>query len=146
MSVSPSLLIHHVTVGTIMRNHISIPLKIVHGEETVETKALLDSGAGGMFIDQNFTQRFPIRTLDHPLKAFNGDGTENKTGMIWSYVDLEFAVDKQKFTERLYVTGLGRQKIILGFPWLNKHNPKINWKTGKMEWNKFVLPKYFFLN
>ena len=99
-----------------------------------------------MFIDQNFAQQFPIKTLNHPLKAFNVDGSENKTRTIRSYVDLKFAVDKQKFTECLYVTGLGRQKIILGFLWLNKHNPKIDWKTGKMEWNKFILPKYFFLN
>ena len=99
-----------------------------------------------MFIDQKFSQQFPIKTLDHPLKAFNVDGTKNKTGTIRSYVDLEFAVNQQKFTEHLYVTGLGKQKIILGFPWLNKHNPKIDWKTGKMEWKKFVFPKNFFLN
>ena len=32
--------------------------------------------------------------------------------------------------------GLGRQKIILGLPWLMEHNPKIDWKTRKMEWLK----------
>jgi len=25
---------------------------------------------------------------------------------------------------KLLMTGLGKQRIILGFPWLNKHNPK----------------------
>ena len=37
----------------------------------------------------------------------------------------------------IYVTGLGKQKIILGFPWLQKHNPKIDQKTGKIEWKKY---------
>jgi hypothetical protein len=32
------------------------------------------------------------------------------------------------------VTGLGKQKIILGFPWLNEHNPDIDWKTGRITW------------
>ena len=32
--------------------------------------------------------------------------------------------------------GLGRQKIILGLPWLMEHNLKIDWKTGKMEWSE----------
>jgi hypothetical protein len=32
------------------------------------------------------------------------------------------------------VTGLGKQKILLRFPWLNKHNPDINWKTGEFAW------------
>ena len=36
--------------------------------------------------------------------------------------------------ERFYITGLGNQKIILGFPWLKKHNPQINWKTGNITW------------
>ena len=26
-----------------------------------------------------------------------------------------------------------RQKIILGLPWLIEHNPKIDWKTGKIK-------------
>ena len=32
--------------------------------------------------------------------------------------------------EWLLVTGLGKLKIILGFPWLNKQNPVIDWKRG----------------
>jgi len=32
------------------------------------------------------------------------------------------------------MTGLGKQRIILGFPWLNKHNPEINWQTGELNW------------
>jgi len=35
---------------------------------------------------------------------------------------------------RLLVSGLGKQRIILGFPWLSKHNPDIDWKTGKFAW------------
>jgi len=32
------------------------------------------------------------------------------------------------------MTGLGKQRIILSFPWLNKHNPEINWQTGELNW------------
>ena len=35
---------------------------------------------------------------------------------------------------QLLVTGLGSQRIILGFPWLNEHNPDIDWKTGVFKW------------
>ena len=34
----------------------------------------------------------------------------------------------------LLVTGLGKQKMILGFPWLQKHNHIINWQTETFEW------------
>jgi len=32
------------------------------------------------------------------------------------------------------MTGLGKQRIILGFPWLNRHNPEINWQTRELNW------------
>ena len=35
---------------------------------------------------------------------------------------------------RLLVTELGRQKIILGFPWLREQNPDINGKSGEFKW------------
>src|SRR6202789_2149357 len=89
-----------------------------------------------MFIDQNFAKNFEIQNLDEPVKAYNVDGTENKKGLIKSYVDLEFQLGEQKFKEQFYdnVTGLGKQKIILGFPWLHKHNPIIDWKKGEITW------------
>ena len=37
---------------------------------------------------------------------------------------------------QLLITGLGKQKIILGFPWLNEHNPDINWRTGEFSWRQ----------
>ena len=51
-----------------------------------------------------------------------------------SYVELEFKINSRKFREQFYVTGLEKQKIILGFTRLQKYNPLIDWKTGKIEW------------
>jgi len=62
------------------------------------------------------------------------DGTENKRGKITSFVDLDLTINGKTNTTRLMVTGLGKQRIILGFPWLNEHNPDINWRTGKFIW------------
>ena len=42
---------------------------------------------------------------------------------------------------RLLVMGLGKQKIILGFPWLHEYNPEINWKTGDFTWWKTEKPQ-----
>ena len=139
-SVYPSLDIHHVTVANISRNTLSIPIQIATGisGEIVETPSLIDSGAGGKFIDQNFAKRFDVKKMNKPLKAYNVDGTENKRGTIKHYVDLKFTIGKRNFVERLLVTGLGKQKIILGFPWLNQHNPIINWKNGEIEWRPYI--------
>ena len=37
------------------------------------------------------------------------------------------------------MTGLGKQRIILGFPWLHKHNPIIDWKKGEITWKPFKI-------
>jgi RNase H-like domain found in reverse transcriptase/Reverse transcriptase (RNA-dependent DNA polymerase) len=92
-----------------------------------------------LFIDQNYAKNFTIQHLDEPLKAFNVDRTENKTGTIRSYVDLEFQLGDRNFAERFYVTGLGKQKIILGFPWLQKYNPTIDWKRGTLTWKTWKV-------
>jgi hypothetical protein len=86
-------------------------------KKTVET--VINSGTGRLFIDQNFAKNFEINYLHKPVKAYNVDGTENKQGMINAYVNLEFKLGDQKFNKRFYVTGLGKQRIIFGFPWLH---------------------------
>ena len=70
---------------------------------------------------------------------------ENKKGTIKNYVDLQFSINGKEFQERFYVTGLGKQKAILGLTWLKKHNPEINWQTGKLEWRTRPNPKRFFI-
>ena len=121
-----------------MSKSISIPILIKDDQkkESVETLALIDSGAGGEFIDQNYAKKsgLKIQKLEEPLIARNVDGTENKRGRITSFVDAELKVNGKIMKLRLYVTGLGRQKVILGFPWLNEYNPEIDWKTGRFTW------------
>jgi hypothetical protein len=39
----------------------------------------------------------------------------------------------------LLITGLGKQKFILGLPWLVKENPDINWQSGILQWRPTPL-------
>lgn len=147
-SVSPSLDIYHVTTAMIHSNKLSIPIEMNDCMvENVETLGLIDSGAGGKFIDQNFAKAagFEILKLEKPLRAFNVDGTENKKGTIKSYVKLNLKIHGRRSQEELLVTGLGKERIILGFPWLTDHNPDINWKTGEFSWREPVKRRFFNL-
>jgi hypothetical protein len=67
------------------------------------------------------------------------DGTENKWGTISSYMNLKFKLRDQMFNKQFYVTGLEKQKVILGFPWLHKHNQIINWKGGEITWKPYQI-------
>jgi hypothetical protein len=55
-------------------------MKEAETNKTAETFGLIDSGAGGKFIDQNYAKwkGFEIKTLQEPITARNVDGTENK--------------------------------------------------------------------
>ena len=64
--------------------------------------------------------------------VYNVDGTLNKKGTTRNYVDLPLTIFGKTKMEQLMVTGLGKVKIILGFPWLKEQNPIINWQTGRM--------------
>ena len=108
--------------------------------ENVETLGLIDSGAGGKFVDQNFTKKSGFKTLklEEPLRVLNVDRTKNKRGTIKDYVELNLEINGRKSLEQpeLMVTGLGKEQIILGFPWLTDHNPDINRKTGQFSWRE----------
>jgi hypothetical protein len=54
-------------------------------------------------------------------------------------MNLKFKLGGQMFNEQLYVTRLGKQKIILGFPWLHKRNPIIDWKKEEITWKPFQI-------
>jgi hypothetical protein len=135
--VSPYLDVYSVAIANISRNSISVPINIGLSKQTVET--LIGSSTGGLFINQNFAKNFDINYLDELVKAYNVDEMENKRGTINAYVNVEFSLGEQKFKEWFYVTGLGKQRIILGFPWLYKYNPIINWKKGEITFKPFQI-------
>ena len=96
--------------------------------------ALLDSGATGLFIDADFVQakNLTVQRLPRSIPVYNIDGSLNVHGSIKETVDL--ILRYQDHTERatFHVTALGGVPVILGHPWLSKHNPQIDWTTGEV--------------
>jgi predicted aspartyl protease len=114
--------------------HLPIKVGTDRGKD-VEMKALLDSRAGGIFMDHQFADKNSI--LLHPLaklvSVWNVDGTQNKKGTITHYVKEEMEINGRRTKLTFLVTGLGNESIILGLPWLQKVNPVIDWKKGTFE-------------
>jgi hypothetical protein len=64
-SASPSISIEHVQVAPIEKNTMTVDI-LISGEslgqkKIVETTTLLDTGAGGKFIDQNFIRNQKLK-------------------------------------------------------------------------------------
>ena len=80
-SVSPILDMYRITAEHMQSNSFSIPVQIRNDtNQNIETLALIDSGAGGKFIDQNYAWKLgvKIQKLEQPLIARNVDRTRNK--------------------------------------------------------------------
>ena len=139
--MSPSLSILSVLVARVSNKSITVPITLHESQknrEPVELEALLDSEAGGLFIDITFAKeyKFILCNLPEPLNAYNVDGTMNKKGTITSYIEADLQIGERITKTRFYVTGLWKQKVILGFPWLQDENPDVDWKTGEIRWKK----------
>jgi hypothetical protein len=97
--------------------------------------ALLDSGATYNFMDKRMARQLKIRTkpLAIPRTIRNVDGTHNQDGTLNRFTNLEVMVDSHKEILRFYITDLAEDRAILGFPWFQEFNPKINWKNGTID-------------
>jgi hypothetical protein len=97
--------------------------------------ALVDSGATENFVNIQMAEcwAMPQKMLPKPQPIINVDGTENKAGMVKEACILEVEHRGDQQLQRFYVTDLGFDRILLGYPWLSAFNPRIDWKTGAVE-------------
>jgi predicted aspartyl protease len=98
-------------------------------------RMLVDSGATGLFIDQEYVKsnQIPTRKLSQVVLIYNVDRSPNQDGAISEVVDLLLQYNGHSERALLCVTGLGKQNLILGHTWLKDHNPEVDWRTGKVE-------------
>ena len=107
-----------------------INVSFTFDKNKVAENALLDSGATNNFINQRMVNRLHISTqcLAKPRILYNVNKTENKSGRITHYVDLEITRGTQIQVQRFYIANLGTNRFIMGFPWLYEFNPEIDWR------------------
>jgi hypothetical protein len=76
--------------------------------------------------------RLDTKELWHPWKVYNVDGTENQGGIISKSCVLCVHRGEQQITQQFYVTNLGQDHVILGYPWLWGSNPDVDWEEGQL--------------
>ena len=106
--------------------------------EEATTEAMVDTGATGDFIDQDFVKRTGLLTckLTQPIPVYNVDGSPNEAGSINNVVDVIMSYNGHSERILLAVTQLGKQSMILGFTWLKKHNPEIDFRTRSVKMSR----------
>ena len=95
-----------------------IGLKQEEEEEGIMTETLLDSGATGLVMSEEFAKKhkFKRTKLERPVYVRNVDGMLNYAGPIVDMVEVEIYFKGHK--ERMSIDVIGGQKwsVILGMP------------------------------
>jgi len=114
---------------------VKIGLKQEGDKEGVVTEALLDSGATGLVMSEEFARRhkFKRTKLERLVYVRNIDGMLNYVGPIVDTVEMEIFFKGHKERTSIYVIRDQRWSVILGMPWLAHHNPEIDWKIGEVK-------------
>jgi len=115
---------------------IILPIEIstTNTSEVYSVKALLDSGATGNFIDQDFVCMKGISTqsISCPILVYNMDGSPNEASQISEVVDVVLHYKSHFKRMLLAISSLRKQSMILGYTWLKNHNLEVDWQTGKI--------------
>ena len=97
--------------------------------EACKILALLDSGCTGTIMDQQFAKGKGLEThkLPQPIPVYNADGSINQAGSITEFVIVELTIDNHKEQIAMGLSQLSTHAIFLGYDWLRKHNPIVDW-------------------
>jgi len=89
----------------------------------------------GMFMNKKMAAKhgFRLQKLERPVAVRNVDGTNNSGEAITHQVEVNVYYKSHVERMRMDVCNLGKTDMILGMPWLQAHNPEINWETGEVK-------------
>jgi hypothetical protein len=121
-----------------LRKSMTLRLFVHSARKRAETTVLLDSGASENFMHLDYARKLglPIQKLDETRKLYNVDGTENQAGELQYYTDLHMQTGTQHHNLRFYLSNLGDDKCILGYPWFAAVQPKIDWRKGWIDYEQ----------
>ena len=104
-------------------------------------KALLDSSATEMFIDQKMAARyrFRLQKLERPIVVRNVNGTNNSVGATTHQVEMNVYYKGHVKRIKINVCNLERTDIILGMLWLQVYNLEINWEIEEVKMTRCLL-------
>ena len=105
------------------------------GRSRIQTLSLIDCGASGYaFIDKKFAQtnQIPLHPLKYARRLEGFDGQPALTGNITHAAEVIMDLNGHTKKMFLFVTGLRTYPIVLGHPWLRRHQAHIDFNTNSL--------------
>ncbi|KAK3506397.1 hypothetical protein QTP70_001791 [Hemibagrus guttatus] len=116
--------------------NLTVPASLHMSDRCFPVSALIDSGAAVNLVDRGLVEELgiPIFPCVPALRITAIDSQPIGEGYLKHQTELlDFQVGLFHY-ERLafYVTSSPANPVILGFPWLRRHDPHISWRSGEL--------------
>ena len=101
----------------------------LHGEkETVTINAMFDSGATEEFINQEVCNKHRIMMIKakNSREIYLADGKPSGMGPVTYMTKVPMDINSHRELATFQVANLQNHEVILGMPWLRKHNATID--------------------
>ncbi|XP_077117015.1 uncharacterized protein LOC143773451 [Ranitomeya variabilis] len=117
-------------------SHCSLPIKILCSGQWISSAAMIDSGAGGNFMDITFAKEHGIEIQQRasPITMETVDGSPLISGPVdQETVPLEILLEPNHQEQLSFLLiSSPHFPVILGIPWLRSQNSIINWETKEI--------------
>ena len=97
--------------------------------KNLKVKALVDSECTHIGINKQLVKEKQIQTkpINFSFEVFNTDGTKNRE--VTKVAPLKIEINRHKEQLEALVMDLNEIDMFLGYDWLVKYNPEVNWKN-----------------
>lgn len=116
-------------------HNFCLPVILCVNNSNYPTQALIDSGAEQNLISRSLVDKLHISTAAlNPTMAVAALTGQTISSISCKTNKIEFVVSgNHRERGEFFIFDSLKPQIILGFPWLKKHNPIINWSDGRVE-------------
>lgn len=125
--------------------HLVVACTINDSHRSIRTHALVDCGATGFaFIDEEYVRHhnLPLYPLKKPRTVEVIDGRPIKSGEIRYMTKITMTIDKHVEEIPMFITNLGHYPIVLGIPWLRRHDVSIHWAKNTVSFDSDYCLQY----
>ena len=114
--------------------HMIVTCSLHDNSNVIKSHALVDCGATGYaFIDEDFACRnnLPLHRVHTPRSLYVIDGRPSSSGAITHITKVRLQIREHQEDIPMFITKLGQYPIVLGIPWLHRHDVRLHFGTNK---------------
>ena len=102
----------------------------------LKVKTLVNSGCTHTEINKQLVKdkKIQMKPINFSFEVFNTDRMKNRE--VTKVAPLEIEINGHKEILEAVVTDLNRTNMFLGYDWLVKHNPEVNWKNSTIKFTR----------